>query len=321
MRSPSASPSSSLRSLDLRCPPLSRTFTDALALLEDAGHLEAKQVITLVQRDPVVVAQLLKTANSAYYGMRRSVDNVERAVIALGPVAVAGLVVSMNMLKLQKTMGGPAGDCFARLIRHSVATAFLTQHLLARSSAATVSGVGFTAGLLHDFGKIILVHNFPEKALALYDEDTVAEQTSDTDACHVEQLLFGCDHTEAGTFAACALRFPDALIRVIRRHHIFETSAEGTRSSSNQADERGAAADPACPLLHVAAANSVAKAMGYAFAEPRTWAACAAAPVWTRLRPEAPAREALLHDLRAQQEHLDAYVRRVAPPLRSEGKK
>lgn len=293
-----------LRGLELRCPPLPQTLVDALGLIDQPAKMEIGPVTDMVQRDPIVVARLLHTVNSAYYGLRHTISSTERAVVMLGPVAVAGIVLGMHMLKLRTILDGPAGACFQRLIRHSIASAFLTRHLLdgqpgenGRENGRV--GASFTAGLLHDFGKIILVYNFSEDAVAIYDQRTLDEHVSTGDERELEQLIFGCDHTEAGEFAARKFNFPDVLTDVIRLHHAPEQAAgEAGRLV------RGAAA-----------ANQAAKAMGYASSQPRTWDEVLGDPVWPLLiredLPRFDGPEAIVDELQAQQTHLDEYVQHL----------
>lgn len=302
---PSPSPASSLGSLELRCPPLPHTLVEALNLVDNPAQINTKTVTSLLERDPLVIARLLQTVNSAYYGLPRTISSPERAVVMLGPVAVVGIIVGMSMLRLRSVLEGPASDCFSRLILHSIATAYLADSLTKDQSPCvtppagrTRTGSGYTAGLLHDFGKIILVYNFPDKAVALYDEGSLSVRAES--ACEMESLLFGSDHTEAGAFAARKLRFPDPLAHVARHHHAPE-----------QADPEAA------PLVRaVAVANLAAGAMGYGFTEARSWEACTADPVWALYAEHAPpcTPEALTDLLAAKQTDLDEYVRSFTMP-------
>src|SRR5690606_36660664 len=140
--------------------------------------------------------------------------------VMLGPVAVAGIVVGMNMLRLRMTLDGRGTDTFRRLTQPSVATAFITrQNLewpprerpLSHHRASARMGVSFTAGMLHDFGKIILVYNFPDEAVGFYDPRGLGDSVKDEDSRHLEQLLFGCDHCEAGEYVARKLNCPENL--------------------------------------------------------------------------------------------------------------
>lgn len=264
----------SFAGLELRCPPLPQTLTEALDLMQRPDQMEMGRVIDMVQRDPVVVARLLNIVNSAYYGLRHQITSADRAVVMLGPVAVAGIVVGMQMLKLRELMDGPAGACFNRLIQHSIATAFLTRHLVdgaprERASRSRRVGPSYTGGLLHDFGKIILVYNFPKKAVALYEEQALRDHVTTDDETEIEQLLFGYDHTEAGEYVARKLNFPDQLVDVIRLHHDPSTPT-GTPETDRL-------------VRAVAAADAAARAMGFAFTRPAEPEEVRELPIWEKI--------------------------------------
>lgn len=298
-----------LRGLELRCPPLPQTLLEALDLIDQPEKMEIGPVTEMVQGDPIVVARLLHTVNSAYYGLRHTISSADRAVVMLGPVAVAGIVLGMHMLKLRSILESPASACFQRLIKHSIASAFLTRHLLegtpretGRRRSAARMGVSFTSGLLHDFGKIILIYNFQQEALDLYDSDAVKDQVWASDELEIERLLFGCDHTEAGEFAARKLNFPEVLVSVIRHHH-----QPDVRTGDDDADG----------LIRITAgANLAAKAMGYAVTKELDANVVADDVIWTRLithdLPHYKTRGDLVEDLFLQKDHLDHYVQHLA---------
>lgn len=273
-------------------------------------RLEVGPVVEIVQRDPMVVARLLRTVNSSYYGLRHAISSAERAVIMLGPIPVTGIIVGMNMLKLKAIMNSDAGPLFTKLIRHSVATAFLTQHLVegpprsrGRRTRGSQTGLNFTSGLLHDFGKIILVYNFPDQAAALYQDARRKQEIADEDLCQLEQLMFGSDHTEAGEYVARKHHFPEALTQIIRYHHNWE--------GIDDPDVRNLAA-----ATH--AGNIAAKALGYGFVDSLTWGDVIQDPVWDHLiarrmvRFDSP--PDLIDDLKEYRTHLDEYVEGVMDP-------
>lgn len=294
-----------LRGLELRCPPLPQTLTDALELIHRPERLEVQPVTGMVERDPAVVARLLQTVNSAYYGLERPVSSTQRAVVLLGPVAVTGLVVGMNMLKLRSIMEGPAADCFIRLVRHNIAVAYLARYLYEdlptrRMPLSDDDDVvdAFTSGLLHDFGKIILVYNCPEEAVALYEDGSIEKEVHEPDIQQLEQLLFGYDHTEAGEYAARQLNFPAPVTDTIARHHDHDVlENEGPLGRMHRA---------------VTGANMAVKAMGHAFSKPIDWDDCMQHPVWTLMRerdlPGIDDERHLRDSIRIEQDSLDAYV-------------
>lgn len=275
----------SLHRLDLRLPPLPQTLPQVLELLHAPDALTVEDIAGIVQGDPAVLTRILKHVNSAYYGLRRSVSDVERAVAMMGPKTAVGIVVSLCMLEIDELMEGPAGPCYRNLLRHSEATAFLARYLLDESALQrrdeapeeeiVCAGDGFTEGLLHDFGKLVLIYNYPEKAISLYENRMFQEYLAETDQRELEQLVFGCDHTEAGGYAASELNFPRRLVDVIRYHHDLD-AAQGKANTMNT-------------LRAVGAANRSTKAMGPAFigVHPTDaaldWEACLNHPVWTDL--------------------------------------
>lgn len=281
-------------------------------MMQRPRKLEIGAVTEMVQRDPVVVARLLNIVNSAYYGLRRQVTSSERAVVMLGPVAVIGIVVGMQMLKLRELMDGPAGACFNRLSRHSVATAFISRHIIEKSQRSPRSrraraATCFTAGLLHDFGKIILVYNYPEKAAALYDGGNFGSAVKAADDLELEQLVFGYDHAEAGEYVARKLNFPEILVEVIRHHH-----NPRARTGDGETDRT---------IRAVAAGNVAATAMGHAFEKEPVVDAISAHPVWealTSLDFPHTSSELLCEEVLALRSKLDAYVDSVdsAPALK-----
>ena len=302
---PSPPSDSALRDLDLRVPPFPRTLPSVLELLHEPGFTDPEDLTEIVQHDPAATARLLKQINSAYYGLRRSISDVGRAIRMMGTTTAAGSVVSLGMLRMDELADGPVEACFHRFIRHSEATGFLASSLLGPLSPAddgpapesdVTQGEGFAEGLLHDFGKLVLFYNYPEKAAALYEEKRFAEHLQETDPRKLERFVFGCDHGQAGAYAALELNFPQTLVDVIRHHH-------PPHSETGDAPRR--------TLRAVRAANLATKAMGAPLAgvapteEPIDWAACADRPVWRHWNP-APEAEGpppdLMDRLRAKKE-------------------
>ncbi len=303
-----------LGSLELRCPPLPHTIIEAFDLIDHPERLDVMSVTRMVERDPVVAARLLQNVNSAYYGLKRTITSVERAVVLIGPVAVTGIVVGMNMLRLKSVIRTPASVTYSRLMRHSLATAFIARHLdegtpgQRRNGGGDMQhhfGISFTAGLLHDFGKIILVYNYPNQAVSLYEENALNQHVNEPDLTRLEALLFGCDHTEAGEYAARKLNFPELLVSVMRHHH-------STDLTSLLPDAR------AMTEL-IQASNLAARALGYGFSTPMRWVDCMSDPIWEKMCRQKPLGfddpQDLLNDLYLQRHHIDAYVEPLTATL------
>ena len=113
--------------LAIQLPPLPKTLLEAVELMNQPQGPEFEQVIDLVEHDPAVVTRLLRMVNSVYYGQRRPITSLHRAVTIMGAVPVIGIVLGMSLQ--QAKVAQPARRPWMHLIRHSVATAFLARHL------------------------------------------------------------------------------------------------------------------------------------------------------------------------------------------------
>ena len=191
--------------LAIQFPPLQTTLLEAVELMIQPQGPEFEQVLDLVERDPGVATRLLHMANAAYYGQRRPVSNIHRAVMIMGAVPVTEMVLALSLQ--QVPLDRPARLASAHLMRHSMATAFLARHLLARDPAPPRGQPGrkkrqrevFTAALLHDIGKLVLLYNYPGAASAFYRAASDSSKP-DAEVLAQERALFGHDHGAAGGY-------------------------------------------------------------------------------------------------------------------------
>lgn len=198
------------------------------------GGPDLDQTIKLVQHDPVVVTRLLRIVNSAFYGQRGQVTNINRAVLVLGASQAVGTVMAMSLVELRTAYDARTAVPFLNLVRHSIAAGFLTQQLYSREVFRREAGFrpesmseAFTAGIIHDFGKMVLLYNYPEQAGILY----LGEVPAAGNLLETERELFGYDHVQTGLYFADRVNFPDALLRSIALHHNYQDLADSNRDS------------------------------------------------------------------------------------------
>src|SRR5574337_81806 len=115
-----------------------------------------------VERDPSLAARLLRTANSAAYGLRRQVGTVRDAIAYLGYNEVKNLAVTASLADIFKA--DAAVGCYSRkgLWRHLVSVAVASRFVASRCGVRRYEEA-YMAGLLHDFG-LILMDQFVHKA-------------------------------------------------------------------------------------------------------------------------------------------------------------
>ena len=287
-----------MQDLDLRCPSLPQTLSEVLNLIQEPDSIQVRSVTRIIERDPAVCAQILRRVNSAFYGLRPAIQDIERCVIILGPIAAVDLVTSMGIIALQRKLQKEAHHAFKQLIDHCLATAFLSRHLTDEAGESTyLVGNSFLAGLLHDFGRVVLFFNFPKEASRLYARQEMQEGLSVQDVLKQEEDAFGFNHLRIGAYAAQQMDFPDMLSETILFH------------------QNGPECLPAILadqlLAVVTAANLAAKAIGFGFVAPVTWEEARAHSIWADLTkldgmPDTP--EATLQILKEAETETRKYI-------------
>ncbi len=260
-----------LPDVDLKCPPMPQTLLEAIDLSSCADGPDLEATIAMVQKDPIVVARLLRIVNSAFHAQRGQIATVRRAVVILGASTVIGMVMSMCLAELRAALDGFTAVPFMNFIRHSIATSFIGQRLVQRDpgeqpeTRAEDGSEVFTAALLHDIGKLVLLYNYPQRGALVYS--ATDEKINRLEA---EQMRLGLNHVDAGVFLTQKLNLPLSITNAIRFHHDAHAAEEATR------DQRQV-------VGLVAAANLVANASGFAFDDPMDAEQCWMDPLWDSL--------------------------------------
>ncbi|MGE3234878.1 MAG: HDOD domain-containing protein [Thermoleophilia bacterium] len=194
-------------------PPMPASISDVIAACDDQD-MTVGQLSQVILRDQSLTANLLKLANSAFYGHARRVTTATEAVVLLGFSAIKSLAISSHTSRLLNGALPGYGLQQGELWRHSIAVAFTARRLAVEIKLAPVEEA-FVAGLLHDIGKTIL-SGYMENA---FDEVTRIAQERRMPFHEVETELLGFDHAELGAQVAAAWSFPPELEEAIRYHH------------------------------------------------------------------------------------------------------
>lgn len=191
----------------------------------------------VIESDPSFAWEVLKAANSPLLGVPFEVDDILHAVSIVGVERVKGLVLAITLSReFRHAFREPRlADCW----RHCLAVAHLSADLSIHFD--TDSGVAYTAGLLHDVGRIALMSAFPRKYASMIEESFERQ----VDIRILERQFFEMDHCTAGAAMMLIWRLPVNLRDVCLRHH-----------DGIPAEERSL-------LANVAAANRVAHRAGF----------------------------------------------------------
>lgn len=189
-------------------PPLSPTRARALVLVH-ARSTDAAELARVVEADPALTISVLRFANSAASASRVRITACRDAIVRIGFEAtrqiVSGTVMGTTFDGL-----GYAGVDVDELWRHVLATALTAEAAAPPASA----GDAFTAGLLHDVGRLAMASFDPDRYARVVD---VARQG--VDARRAEALLFGSDHCDWGVRVGWEWQLPAGLMTAAATHH------------------------------------------------------------------------------------------------------
>lgn len=175
----------------------------------------------IIKYDPAVTSMLLKTCNSAYFGLKNPAESVEDAVRYLGTDQVVELVLFKSGAVVMKGKQDGYGLKEGALWKYAAASAIIAKQIAVRLSMDNVNTI-FTASLLKDIGKIILDGVVAEKIQKI-DQLVIHQNFSFLEA---EKQIIGVDHSELGAMIAKMWKFSPKMVKIIRNHHLQDNIME-----------------------------------------------------------------------------------------------
>ncbi len=198
-----------------KMPAFPRSVQRVIQLTSDI-NTPAKEIVSVIESDPVMTVKILKMINSAFYGLPKKITSIQRAFIHLGLNTIKNMALSVTAMGVLNS-NNKANFNTQDFLLHSLTTAYICRLLAERLNIPqSESSDFFVAGLLHDFGKIVFAGFDPENfKLAL--EKSRQENIS----LHTTEMLFvGMDHAQAGRILAERWNLDQTLINAIDHHHL-----------------------------------------------------------------------------------------------------
>ena len=196
-------------------PPLSQALAEFLEVYTH-DHVTFEEIGDIVKGDAALAAATLKVANSAESGLNRTIDSVQEAVAYLGRRTMLSIAFQLGVGDLLgRELTGYEAEREA-LWEHCQYTAVAARELSKYARIPINPDVAYTAGLIHDIGKIVLnmfMSGSAEKYIQAIDDHDAS------DFSQAERYILGIDHSEAGMILATVWRLPQILRNVIRYHH------------------------------------------------------------------------------------------------------
>ena len=181
----------------------------------DSPSVAVESIAAVVGKDLAMTAKLLQMVNSAFFGFQQKITSVHDAITILGMETVKSIILSIHVFSHYEN-SEHGRFSIDRLWSHSVAVATAAKRItLAQTRDEQMADEAFTAGLLHDIGKMALAANFPEK----YNEVMERARSEQVTLPEAEQKLLGTTHCEAGAYLLGLWGMPIGLIEAALFHH------------------------------------------------------------------------------------------------------
>ncbi len=180
-----------------------------------------KELNEVICKDHVLAAKVLRLSNSAYYGYHRRIATIIDAIGILGFNAIRNLVLVAHTFSFFKKELKGCRIAYADIFRHSM-TCSMAAHTIAKRVRHPVPDSAFTAGLLHDIGKVILGVYVVEA----YDEISRRVQEEQQPLWTVEEEMLGFTHATVGAMVAEKWNLPTEHVEAILCHHTPLEAAE-----------------------------------------------------------------------------------------------
>ena len=197
-----------------RMPAFPQSVQKVLDLTRDINCLP-KNLVAVIEKDPVMTMKILRVINSAYYSLPNKITSVNQSVVYLGLNTIKNLALSIaavGILPRFKT----SGFDIQRYLLHSLTTAAVARQLfMTYAKGQGDPADAYIAGLLHDFGKAV----FAQFMSAEFHEALAMSQEQAIPLHEAETQVIGADHAVVGAMLTTKWQFPAHLVECIRDHH------------------------------------------------------------------------------------------------------
>ena len=193
-------------------PPIPKVLQE-ISQLFSSSDVSAKKITMIVEKDPSLTLKVLSVANSPLYGLRRNVTSAGAAVLMLGMREIKSVVTSIRMASTMKMKSDKYFNP-DNFLNHSMIVGILAQRM-AKDLGFNFEGDGFTAGMLHDMG-ILIIHEFLPKEFLEIVGYSVKNQTSFLES---EYKVIGLSHQEIGEFLTDKWSLPSVFSDALQYHH------------------------------------------------------------------------------------------------------
>ncbi len=196
-------------------PAFPRSVQEVLVLTNDI-NCAPRELVRVIEHDPVLTGRMLKLVNSAYFGLSRRIDSVKEAVAYIGLNTLKHLALSVAAVgALPKT--NKAGLGMDEFLANSLAVGGAARWLAPKLGLGTRDGDNlFLSGLLHKIGQVVLALHVPKASRAIRQRS----QERDIPEHELELQVYGTTHFDVGGQVGEKWMLQEKVVEAIREHWI-----------------------------------------------------------------------------------------------------
>lgn len=200
-------------------------MADKILKLRSDPNATAVDLAAVIEKDPSLAAQLIKWAQSPYYGYAGKITSIENAIIkVLGFDLVLNLALGLSLNRSMKVpLDGPLG--LKAYWKSSIYAAALIENLIYEmpKTGRPIRGLAYLAGLLHNFGHLVLAELFPPQHFLL---NRYLEVNPEISISEIEKHVLGVTHTQMGAWLLQNWGMPSEVLAAVKWHHEGDYSNE-----------------------------------------------------------------------------------------------
>ncbi len=192
--------------------------------LSASDETSINDIIAVLNQDQVLTTRILRVANSSYYSPREEITTIDRAVVTLGFDMIRSLAVSVSFIQHFSPVNRCEGFELGLFWAHTIAVGAFSE-ILARQWGSIDPGDAFTAGILHDIGKLVMLIYFEEEFKQVLKK--AADEKIDFFEAEMSQL--GVSHAFVASLLLRHWNIPEVLVGAIENHHQLLVPEEDLR--------------------------------------------------------------------------------------------
>ncbi len=253
---------------DILFPPLPRTLVEVSRLIATPQRDESlPALVRAIEYDPLTATMVLRRVNSAYFGLRQTVSDVEHAVRLLGFQDVCELVMTSSISRIDFSLNSAEQTTvFRAIMRLCIGTAYYGR-LLGQQLSLQGQGLAYTVALMCNLGRLVFFYNRMQDYEAMWMATGVPYPPPE----HEERMIFGLDNKALLEQAAVIWQLPPEISEVLRHVHrpghvsdpVLRQVALAVTVAQHACTELVLPEQPTSKLETVAATHTLSRNTGY----------------------------------------------------------